>query len=565
MAKLIREQSFNVGILESYKPATNIKPDSPVLGSFVAKGITSENTLNKNGRKYSTEVWQQPGSFKPGGDYITEDGKLKPATLFGSVDHPLDDRAEVIIQEVGIGWREVWRNNDGTWDGRADILNTPSGRIAKVVLDYAKEVGGGDLIGVSSRAIAESSYVEDSGEQYEAIIPDGFTLKSFDLVFNPSFTNVASMTESTRGRALYESVRSLADNDKEHEEVYKAFLESLKGDNKQMNKVKLEGKSLDAAKAEYLRSLKDREKKLHDMIYDLEKKTPEEFAKEYDKPLPEVLAALKNEYKEIQQAIEDIENPVIQGPRVEQTTTNEGLAVIEGTGTPVLAGPQWRPYAIAYTKPGSIIVKLIRSGEIDLSQYDVNELRKALRNIDSETDPEYIARFKPLRDAIADYLASVTESVKTEDIASDLEELLPDNAVTGNEDQAEEDSEEDKPEESEEDKPEESEEDSEEEEEKEEDNEEEVTLESLYKKISELEELVKALSDKLLPVEDPEAVVGDEDLEELDLDLDDEADLDGELEAEPAEDDDILDDLNEEDLDNLTDEELEYLQKRAKK
>lgn len=225
--KLLVEKSYTKSILESYKP--NEDKDSPIIGSFFVKGMTAENTLNQNGRKYSKEVWDQPMSFKRGGKYINEDGKLKPSTLLGSLDHPTEDM-EVYLTEGALIWRDITRNEDGTWDGKADIINTPTGKITKVYLDYAKEVGGGEMFGVSSRAYGETEYVTEGNQAYERIIPDSFELKAFDFVYDPSFTSAKALTESNKTnkvKPLLESIQTLAEEDPYNKDVYETFIQDL--------------------------------------------------------------------------------------------------------------------------------------------------------------------------------------------------------------------------------------------------------------------------------------------------------------------------------------------------
>ena len=229
MKKTFIEKKYNTVLVESYKKADE---GSPILGSFSVKGMTAENVKNQNGRIYRESVWQQPQAFGVGGDYIDENGKLRPTTLFGSLDHPLDDRAEFLGKESAIAWYDVRRNEDGTWDGEADILNTPDGRIVRALMEYAKYRKSSGILGVSSRAVGESRISESMGESVEEIIPEGFQLMSFDFVINPSFkTAVARFNESKGSKTLLESVNKLAIEDPEHAEVYKEFASGLTNEN----------------------------------------------------------------------------------------------------------------------------------------------------------------------------------------------------------------------------------------------------------------------------------------------------------------------------------------------
>lgn len=234
--KVFKEQRY--GIIEGYKPSKDTKEDSPIIGSFSVKGMTVEDAISQNRTKYTSEVWAQPTAFGKGGKFIDENGKLKPSTLFGSVDHPLDDRAQLLLKEAALGWYNVVRNEDGSWDGEADILNNPEGKLVKTFLDYAKHRGGGELLGVSSRAVGESVISEGTDGQYEAIVPEGFELMSFDFVYNPSFTTaVARVNESTKSKVtLVESVRNLAKEDKENANYYEAVADGLEKEVSEMGK-----------------------------------------------------------------------------------------------------------------------------------------------------------------------------------------------------------------------------------------------------------------------------------------------------------------------------------------
>ena len=332
--KLIKQTNYNVGIVESYKATDkshNI--ESPIVGSFSVKGMTVENAISQNRTKYSGEVWAQPTAFGKGGKFIDESGKLRPSTLFGSVDHPIDDRAELLLNEAAIAWYEVKRNDDGSWDGSADILNNPQGRIVKTFLEYAKMRGGGHLLGVSSRALGESMLSESSDGQYEAIVPESFELMSFDFVYNPSFqTAVASLNESKKGskKSLTESIKALAKEDEEHADIYNKVAESLEKEEKQMKKT-FEGKTIEKAKAAYLKELKDKEHELHNALYEIDNMDEEEFKKAYDGDKEKIMSAMQAEYREVLEELNNLKKAEtkvenIEEPKVE--TVEESKEVI---------------------------------------------------------------------------------------------------------------------------------------------------------------------------------------------------------------------------------------------
>ena len=334
--KVFVEKKYNVGIIESYKPSAD--KDSPILGTFEVKGMTVENMISQNKTKYVPEVWAQPTAFGKGGKFIDENGKLKPSTLFGSLDHPDDGHVELLLKEAAIAWVEAHRNDDGSWDGVADILNNPNGRIVKTFLDYSKTRGGGDLLGVSSRALGESVLSEANGEQIEAIVPESFELMSFDFVYNPSFqTAVAHLTESkkhVKKSILVESVRNLAKEDEEHAKLYESFANKLeeiekdlvKKESTQDTKEKVEdeevkkenlfadlteGKSIDKAKAVYMKELREREKKLHDAIYDLKNMTDEEFSKTNSGSRTKMIRVLEQDYEEVLVELKNMESGTV--------------------------------------------------------------------------------------------------------------------------------------------------------------------------------------------------------------------------------------------------------------
>ena len=54
---------------------------------------------------------------------LMKKGNLRPATLLGSLDHPVG-QAEMRFENSAIAWKRIWKEND-EWCGEVDILNTP--------------------------------------------------------------------------------------------------------------------------------------------------------------------------------------------------------------------------------------------------------------------------------------------------------------------------------------------------------------------------------------------------------------------------------------------------------
>lgn len=220
--KLVEKRKIDTKtILESYQPSNKV---GPILGTFTVKDVITENTISKNNTLYPTETLESLYAFGRGGRFFDENGKLIPAKLMGSLDHPADGNSpEVRLESNAISWRELTKEGN-SWHGKVDILNTPAGNILKTHLDYAKEVGGGDFFGVSIRALGDSEERREATGVYERILPDNFEILSIDFVYEPSFGNRATLTESRKARRpLYEALRKLADKDKMNAQVYKDY------------------------------------------------------------------------------------------------------------------------------------------------------------------------------------------------------------------------------------------------------------------------------------------------------------------------------------------------------
>jgi hypothetical protein len=562
--KLIKNRQFNVGIVESYKAKSEDKGhgiDSPILGEFFVKGMTVENTISQNRTKYPTEAWSQRNAFGSGGKFLDESGKLKPATLFGSVDHPTDDRAELLLSEAAIAWYDVKRNDDGSWDGKADVLNNPQGKIVKTFLEYAKERGGSGLLGVSSRALGETRLEESSDGQYESIVPESFELMSFDFVYNPSFqTATAVLNESAKGgrKTLTESIKALAKEDEEHADVYNKVIEDLEQRSKEKS-TKKESKTVDQAKKEYYKTLRAKEKDLYNALYDLEEMSEEDFKKEYGQvDKAKVEKNMKAEYEEVLAEIQKLKEPKVEN-RKEDNMPKEKINEKKVTEAKMynIELPKDKAKKLAQAlKDENIYYEPSSAGDLIHFEIKCDETQK-------EAIEKFLQTISESVEIIKESTYVINEENKTiGDFVDEAKEKEKD--LFGEEDEdSDEDSEgEEEDEDLEELEAEEEEDlDGEEEEDSEEDLEEEEEL-SVEDQIKELRDLVQQLVDFLMPVEDPEAELLDDDLEgELSEEEDDLELEDSEGEEDSEEDGELLglEELTDEDLDDLTDEELEAL------
>lgn len=513
--KVFKEKQYNLGIVESYKPSKEADENSPILGSFHVKGMAVENQISQNRTKYSKEVWSQPYSFGTGGKFIDESGKLKPSTLFGSVDHPVDDRAELLLQEAAIAWSDVTRNPDGSWDGSADILNNPQGKLIKTFLDYVKRRGGGDLLGVSSRALGESVLSENNGEQYEAIVPDSFELMSFDFVYNPSFKSaVAKLNESKNGNrvSLVESVRNLAKEDKENSKYYEAVAETL---NEEPKETLTENANMMEAM-----------QKLHTDLQANQNYDDVEFIENSDGSF-----TFNFIYDNIGLVLEVDNTGCSMLSDMEHVPIHAGckLPNIENlTFTLMSQLPLYKMYQ-------TVLGTLQRFGE---GANTMNQ--KELKNSKTNFNSELIVEASKDADQIDEEIEKEIDEKEIDAAEEELDEELEELDIEDEEDSEEDEDSEEVPE-----------------------DEEEVTPDSMQEEIRELREMLQEIRDFLIPVEDPEMELTDEELEDEDLeeleladeDLEEDEDEEPEEDEEPA----VLDELTEEELDELSDEELEYL------
>lgn len=151
--KLITEASYEVELFEDTKTK-----DFYVVGIF-----SSAELKNANGRIY------RKGTLEREVKRIEEEFLKKDLPFWGELGHPSSPEPNldrVAIRTVAL----EWRGND--LYGKAKVLNTPMGDIAKTLLKEGP-------IGISSRGLGvveEDSYVKD----------DSFKLLGYDLVGNPS-------------------------------------------------------------------------------------------------------------------------------------------------------------------------------------------------------------------------------------------------------------------------------------------------------------------------------------------------------------------------------------------
>ena len=147
-------------------------------GMYLSGRLQSADVKNGNGRKYPEKVLKREMN-----NYMNV---VRDKRACGELDHP--DDSVINLKNVSHMVVDCW------WDGKdvigkIKVLNTPSGRILK---DLVNE---GVKIGISSRGLG--SVREQMGE---SIVEDDFQLICFDIVSEPSTPNAYVYPKGQGGR-----------------------------------------------------------------------------------------------------------------------------------------------------------------------------------------------------------------------------------------------------------------------------------------------------------------------------------------------------------------------------
>lgn len=143
-----------------------------VLGKL--SGVFADfHTGTRNGdRLYNEELWDKRVF---GNEDVME--ALETRTLFGELDHPEGDRCETEAKNAAVSIIKLEKDAEqGVVKGDALILDTPSGRTLKALVD------SGAQMGISSRGIGE----EIISEGQTIIDPDTYDFITFDIVVTPA-------------------------------------------------------------------------------------------------------------------------------------------------------------------------------------------------------------------------------------------------------------------------------------------------------------------------------------------------------------------------------------------
>lgn len=144
-----------------------ISESKRIGGKLILEGVIQRaDAKNQNGRVYPRQILEREIQ-----KYI--DGPVAEKRAFGELDHP---ESQIInLKNVSHNILEIW------WDGddvkaRLEVLDTPSGNIAKAIIE------AGCTLGISSRAMGS---VQNLGEG-TVEVQDDLSLLGWDFVSEPS-------------------------------------------------------------------------------------------------------------------------------------------------------------------------------------------------------------------------------------------------------------------------------------------------------------------------------------------------------------------------------------------
>lgn len=157
--KLIKEINDNVNY--TYLEEANGKKCLHIEGPFLVA-----ETKNKNGRLYEFNTMK-----KEVDRYTSE--YINKSRAFGELGHPESPSINLDrVSHMIVGLRE----DGNTWVGKAKILDTPMGNIARSLIE------GGAQLGVSSRGMGSLKNVNG----VNVVQPDFYLATAADIVADPS-------------------------------------------------------------------------------------------------------------------------------------------------------------------------------------------------------------------------------------------------------------------------------------------------------------------------------------------------------------------------------------------
>ena len=148
---------------------------------YLTEVMQCANVQNGNGRVYPSNVlMREVKNYKK----LVEERRA-----LGELDHP--DTSVINLANASHLVTEVWADGDKVM-GKIEVLNTPSGKVLKEL------VNAGVKLGISSRGMG--SIREENGR---TIVEDDFQLICFDMVSDPSTPGAFMMTEAKQRSNIF--------------------------------------------------------------------------------------------------------------------------------------------------------------------------------------------------------------------------------------------------------------------------------------------------------------------------------------------------------------------------
>lgn len=171
------------------------------------------DTKNANQRVYPKQLWNKV--------LQSEDVKqrLQNRQMYGMLGHPASGKTDPEKISHIVTKQEL--RSDGTIYGEADILDTPTGRIASTLID------AGAVLGISSRG---DGTVEKKGSHTE--VQDDYKLETYDFVIKPStpgaFPGIVEGEQEENEKLIANAIDGLVESDLPHDQRVKVLTECLK-------------------------------------------------------------------------------------------------------------------------------------------------------------------------------------------------------------------------------------------------------------------------------------------------------------------------------------------------
>jgi len=137
-------------------------------GRLIVTGVLQRaNEKNQNGRIYPENILKREVDKYKGRE-------IKENRAYGELDHP--ESSVVELKNTSHIIKDVWWSGKDVV-GKVEILNTPSGRILKELIE------AGCTVGISSRGMGSVRQIKEDGT---VAVENDFDLICWDFVSNPS-------------------------------------------------------------------------------------------------------------------------------------------------------------------------------------------------------------------------------------------------------------------------------------------------------------------------------------------------------------------------------------------